>query len=80
MVLNAEITKRMLECIQKFAAQCKSVDSSIVVQNKWWAFPLTEYKNGILFDQVEYGFGGRLAKPDQYVVVVGQETILYSWK
>ena len=36
------------------------------------SFPSTEYKNGMLFEQVEYVFCGRLAKPDQYVVVVGQ--------
>ena len=70
MALNAEITNRMLECIPKFDAQCKSANTSIVVQKKWWVIPLTEYKNGVLFDRVEYGFGGRLVKPDQYVVVV----------
>ena len=32
--------------------------------------PLTQYKNVELFDHVEYGFGGRLVKPDQYAVVV----------
>ena len=65
MVLNAEITHRMLECIPKFDAQCKSVNTSIVVQNKWWVIPLTEYKNFVLFDRVEYGFGDRVVKPDQ---------------
>jgi hypothetical protein len=32
---------------------------------------LTEYKNGVLFDHIS-GSAGRLAKPHQYVVVVGQ--------
>ena len=65
MALNAEITNRMLECIPKFDAQCKSANTSIVVQNKWWVIPLTEYKNGVLFDRVEYGFSDRVVKPDQ---------------
>ena len=65
MVLNAEITKRMLECIPRFDAQCTSTNTSIVLQKKWWAIPLTEYKNVVLFDRVEYGFGDRVVKPDQ---------------
>ena len=66
MALNAEITtNRMLECIPKFDAQCKSANTSIVVQNKWWVIPLTEYKNVVLFDRVEYDFGDRVVKPDQ---------------
>ena len=73
MALNAEITHRMLECIPKFDAQCKSANTSIVVQNKWWVSPLTEYKNVVLFDRVEYGFGDRVVKPDQLVVVVWVE-------
>ena len=52
MALNAEITNRMLECIPKFDAQCKSANTSIVVQNKWWEIPLTEYKNVVLFDRL----------------------------
>ena len=47
-----------------------SANTAIVVQNKWWVIPLAEYKNVVLFDRVEYGFGGRLTKPDQYEVVV----------
>jgi hypothetical protein len=65
MVLNAEITNRMLECIPKFDAQCKSANTSIVVQNEWWVIPLTEYNNVVLFERVEYGFGDRVVKPDQ---------------
>ena len=56
MALNADITQRMLQCIPKFDAQCKSANTSIFVQKKWWVIPSTEYKNIILFDRIEYGF------------------------
>ena len=72
MALNAEITNRMLECIPKFDAQCKSANTSIDVQNEWWVIPLTGYKNVVLFDRVEYDFGDRSSSQISRWLLFGQ--------
>ena len=59
------------ECLSESQSlmHSKSANTSIdiVIQKKWWVIPLTQYKNVELFDHVEYGFGSRLVKPDQYI-------------